>query len=77
MLKENQQTLNFESQATLELGGHCEIVKSENQIKCEELAREIEALQEKLKHMLKTEKSKRHVLENTIQELNAILRKFS
>lgn len=77
MLKESQQTLNLDTQVTLELGGHCEITKSENQIKCERLAEEIQTLQERLNHMLKADTSKRDVLENIIKQLNEILRKFS
>jgi transcriptional regulator NrdR family protein len=62
---------------TLELGGHCEITKSENQIKCEQLSEEIQTLQQRLKHMLESDVSKRAVLENIIKQLNDILRKFS
>ena len=34
MVEEKQQTLELDTQEVLALGGHCEVTKSENQIKC-------------------------------------------
>ena len=76
MPSESQQILNLE-QVSQELGGHCEIIKSENQIKCEQLADEIYRLQSWHKVRMESDGSKRIALEKTIAELNEILRKFS
>jgi flagellar motility protein MotE (MotC chaperone) len=76
MSSESQQILNLE-QVAQELGGHCEITKSENQIKCEQLADEIYRLQSWHRARMESDGSKRIALEKTIAELNEILRKFS
>lgn len=77
MSSESQQILNLETQVAQELGGHCEITKSENQIKCEQLADEIYRLQSWHRARMESDGSKRIALEKTIAELNEILRKFS
>jgi type VI protein secretion system component Hcp len=77
MASESQQTLKLDTQVTLELGGHCEIAKSENQIKCEELAEAIYRLQSWHRARMESDGSKRIALEKTIAELNEILRHFS
>ncbi len=77
MSSESQQILNLETQVAQELGGHCEITKSDNQIKCEQLADEIYRLQALLRARMQSDGSSRIALEKTIAELNEILRKFS
>jgi hypothetical protein len=76
MSSESQQILNLEKVAH-ELGGHCEVTKSDNQIKCEQLADEIYRLQALLRARMQADGSSRIALEKTIAELNEILRKFS
>lgn len=77
MSSESQQILNLEAKVAQELGGHCEITKSDNQIKCEQLADDIYRLQALLRARMQSDGSKREALERTIAELNEILRKFS
>ncbi len=72
-----QQTLKLDTQETLALGGHCEITKSENQIKCEQLAEEIRRLQAWHRARMESDGSKLQALKKTIKQLNEILRKFS
>lgn len=77
MEEEKQQILELNTQETLALGGHCEITKSENQIKCEQLADEIYRLQAWHRARMESDGSRRIALEKTIKQLNEILRKFS
>lgn len=77
MEEEKQQTLELHTQETLALGGHCEITKSENQIKCEQLADEIYRLQAWHRARMESDGSSKIALEKTIRQLNEILRKFS
>ena len=81
MGKDNQQVLCLETQevlelGALELGGHCEITKSENQVKCEEMAKAIHRLQSWHRARMDSDGPRRIALEKTIKQLDAILRHF-
>lgn len=77
MDEEKQQTLELNTQETLDLGGHCEITKSENHLKCEHLARGIYNIQAWHRARMESDGSKKEALEKTIQQLNELLRHFS